>query len=158
MKIGYLGILDKVKNGAEPAAPAADSCKSFTLSYDPDDPKLYSYAKITVGDKTFITDKALWDTGATITAISYAVARELDALPSDTGISISATDRSDSDIYLATVELPGGIVFHDVELWDIDLADHGAEIVIGMDIISRGTLVIGTTDGLPTFSFRIDPA
>ncbi|MCI8592447.1 MAG: helix-turn-helix domain-containing protein [Lachnospiraceae bacterium] len=28
----------------------------------------------------------------------------------------------------------------------------------GLDIISRGTLVIGTSDGLPTFSFRTGPS
>lgn len=64
----------------------------------------------------------MWDTGATITAISHSMAEKADAVPADSGTSFSATDRKDSDIYLATVELPGGIVFHDVEVWDIDLA------------------------------------
>lgn len=153
MKIGYFGTLDKVRNQDQSDAGHRHKKKSFTLSYDPDDPKLYSSAKITIRDQTIYTDKALWDTGATISAISHSTARQFDALPSESGTSISATSRSDSDIYLATVELPGGIVFHDVEMWDVDLSDHGAEVVIGMDIISRGRLTVETIHGVPTFSF-----
>lgn len=154
-KIGYMGILDGIKK---------DSCnsekkstyKSFSLSYSVDKPILYSYAKITIGDHSIVTDKAMWDTGATITVISHAVAERFNTQPHETGTSISATDCSDSDIYLATVELPGGIVFHNVEVWDVDLSDHGAEVIIGMDIISRGKLVVETVDGVPMFTFGIE--
>ncbi len=114
-KTGYIGTLTGVRK-------AKPEKKSFTLLYDRDKPILYSYAKITVGDKIIATDKAMWDTGATITAISHSLTEKADAVPDDSGTSISATDRKGSDIYLATVELPGGIIFHDVEVWDIGLA------------------------------------
>ena len=153
MKIAYFGTLDKVVDRRQSSAGHCRKKKSFTLSYDPDDPKLYSSAKITIGGQTVYTDKALWDTGTTISAISHSTARQFDAPPSESGTSISATSRSDSDIYLATIELPGGIIFHDVEMWDVDLSDHGAEVVIGMDIISRGRLTVETIHGVPTFSF-----
>lgn len=52
--------------------------------------------------------------------------------------------------------LPGGIIFHDVEVWDVDLAFHGADVVIGMDIISQGRLVVETVHGIPMFSFEIE--
>lgn len=148
-KTGHIGILDGVKKHHPEK-------KSFTLLYDKEKPVLYSYAKIVIGDKIIATDKAMWDTGATITAISHSAAEKLDTAPSDTGTSISATDKNDSDIYLATLELPGGIVFHDVEVWDVDLSDHGAEVVIGMDIISKGRLVVETVNGIPMFSFSIE--
>lgn len=148
-KTGYIGILDGIKKQRQEK-------KTFTLLYDKEKPVLYSYAKILIGDRVIATDKAMWDTGATITAISHSAAKNLDTTPSDTGTSISATDRSDSDIYLATLELPGGIVFHDVEVWDVDLSDHGAEVVIGMDIISRGRFIVETVNGIPMFSFSIE--
>lgn len=104
----------------------------------------------------FATDKAVWDTGATITIAAHKMAKEFDTEPADTGTSISATDQKDSDIYLATLELPGGIIFKDVEVWDIDLEVHNADIVIGMDIISQGRLVVETVNGIPMFSFEIE--
>lgn len=148
-RIGYVGMFGGIKR-------VPKKKKSFKLLYDKEKPVLYSYAKITIGDKVFATDKAMWDTGATITIATHRIAKEFDADPVDTGTSISATDRSDSDIYLATLELPGGIVFENVEVWDIDLEVHNADIVIGMDIISQGRLVVETVNGIPMFSFEIE--
>lgn len=155
-KVGYTGLLNGIKRVSDHSPSEKDTRKSFTLLYDPDKPILYSYAKITIGDRTIATDKAMWDTGATITVISHSTAKQFDAAPDDIGTSISATDRLDSDIYLATIELPGGIIFHDIEVWDVDLSDHGAEVIIGMDIISRGRLVVETVNGVPMFSFSIE--
>lgn len=148
-RTGYIGVIDGVKK-------APKEKKSFRLLYDKEKPILYSYAKIAIGDKVFATDKAVWDTGVTITIAAHRIARELPADPAGTGTSISATDRSDSDIYLATLELPGGIVFENIEVWDIDLEVHNADIVIGMDIISQGRLVVETVNGIPMFSFEIE--
>lgn len=156
MRIGYTGFLSGAKNEAKQPEGTTRKQKSFSLSYDPSKPILYSYAKVTIGDKTIITDKAMWDTGATITVISHAMANQFNQIPNETGTSISATDRNDADIYLATVELPGGIVFHDTEVWDVDLSDHGAGVVIGMDIISQGKLVVENVNGIPMFSFYIE--
>lgn len=148
-KTGYIGVLTGEKK-------TTLKKKSFRLLYDKDKPILYSYAKVTVGDKIIATDKAMWDTGATITAISHAMAEEAEAVAFDSGTSVSATDRKGSDIYLATVELPSGIIFRNVEVWDIDLTYHGADVVIGMDIISQGRLVVETVNGIPMFSFEIE--
>lgn len=148
-KTGYVGTFDGIKK-------AQKEKKSFKLLYDKEKPVLYSYAKITIGDKVFATDRAVWDTGATITIATHKIAKEFDTVPVDTGISVSATDRSDSDIYLATLELPGGIVFENVEIWDVDLEVHNADIVIGMDIISQGRLVVETVNEIPMFSFEIE--
>lgn len=156
MRIGYLGMLDRPKNNTKPLTASQSTKKSFSLSYDPDDLRLFSSAKVTIGDKTFFTDKAMWDTGSTITAISHATAQQYHAIPNETGTSISATDRLDADIYQATIELPGGIVFRDIDLWDISLSHLDVEIVIGMDIISQGKLLVETVNGTPMFSFSIE--
>lgn len=156
MRIGYTGILNGIKKDSDQQKTASSRLKSFSLSYDLDKPLLYSYAKITIGDRTITTDRAIWDTGATITAISHKVSKQFDSVPSESGTSISATDCSDSDIYLATVELPGGIVFYNVDVWDIGLPDYAADVIIGMDIISQGTLIIETVNGVPMFSFSIE--
>lgn len=148
-KTGYIGIIDGTKK-------APKEKKSFRLLYDKEKPILYSYAKITIGDKVFATDKAVWDTGAMITIAAHCMAREFPVDPVETGTSISATNRSDSDIYLATLELPGGIVFENIEIWDVDLEVHNADIVIGMDIISQGRLVVEAVNGIPMFSFEIE--
>lgn len=117
---------------------------------------LYSNAKITIGNKIIETNKAIWDTGATITAISHAVSNYLSVLLKESGTVISATDRSERDIYLATIELPRGIVFRDMEVWDIGLDSYAAEVIIGMDIISKGRLIVEMVNGVPTFSFSVE--
>lgn len=155
MRVGYLGTLDGVKKMNQVTVKPSKR-KSFSLSYDYEELKLYSHAKITIGEKTIFTDKAMWDTGATITAISHKTAEQFNALPDDIGTSISASGCSNADIYKATIELPGGIVFQDIEVWDVDLSDHGAEVVIGMNIISQGRLVVENTNGVPMFSFSIE--
>ena len=151
-KAGMLGILDGYKTHQYNQKIQ----KSFRLSYDQDELKLFSKAKITSSDKIYETDRAIWDTGASITAISHAGARKLAAAPSERGTTISATDLCTSDIYLATVELPGGIVFKDIELWDVDLSDAQYDVVIGMDIISRGDLHVISSTGSHAFYFETD--
>lgn len=152
-RFGYIGIMDGIKRNVK---AAEKSQKTFILSYNAEKPLLYSNAKITVGNKTIETNKAIWDTGATITAISSAASKKFGASPVESGTTISATDRSASNIYLATVELPGDIVLHNIEVWDISLDDYAAEVIIGMDIISRGRLIVETVRGVPTFSFSIE--
>lgn len=154
MKVGYIGSVIGIKHGE--TTKKEPRKKAFTLQYNPDDPRLYSPARITIGGKTIETENALWDTGATIIAISHKTAGKFDEKPAEIGTGISATDKVDSAIYRGTVELPGGIVFHDVDIWDIDLSAHGADVVIGMDIISRGKLVVETVNGIPTFSFSVN--
>jgi len=156
MKKGYLGYLSGTKDGRKAKEETLPTIKGFKLSYDKEHPCLYSAVKITVGDKVIVADKALWDTGATMTCIQHSMTKKLEGKPKESGSSISATDRRDSDIYLGTVELPGGIVFHDIGIWDIALEDLEAEVIIGMDIISRGRLVVETVDGMPMFSFTAE--
>ena len=68
-RFGYIGIMDGIKRNVK---AAEKSQKTFILSYNAEKPLLYSNAKITIGNKTIETNKAIWDTGATITAISSA--------------------------------------------------------------------------------------
>ena len=138
-----------------PAVPAAARPRMFTLSYDREKPLLYSSAKITFDGKTFSTDRAIWDTGSTVTAFSQKIADGFHASPTCSGSSVSASDTVKSDIYVATIELPGGIIFHDVEVWGMPLSSFTADIIIGMDIISQGRLVVETQNGIPTFSFSV---
>ena len=156
MKIGYTGLLNGIKKDSDQQKVERNRIKSFSLSYDLEKPLLYSYAKITIDGRSIATDRAIWDTGATITAISRKISEQFDSDPNESGTSISATDHSDSDIYLATVELPGGIIFRDVDVWDIGLPDYAADVIIGMDIISQGKLIVETVNGVPTFSFSIE--
>ncbi len=148
-KVGYCSLLTK------DSVTKPKQRKTFTLSYDLNKPLLYSMAKITVNGKTLSTDRAIWDTGATITAFSNKIAEFLGASASESGVSISASNKGESNIYHATIELPGGIVFKDVEIWGMSLSDYAADVIIGMDIISQGKLVVEIQNGIPTFSFTI---
>lgn len=153
-KVGYLGLLDGVKKETPPIKRTRT--KSFALTYDLEKPMLYSHAEVTICGKTIATNRAIWDTGATISALSKRMEEKVGALPDEEGIMHGATGNSDSNIYCATVELPGGIVFRDVDMWGIGLPGLDVDVVIGMDIISRGKLVVETVGGVPMFSFSVE--
>lgn len=145
MKTGHLGIIDGKRT--------APKTNTFSLAYDSEQLKLLSPAKIEVGNKTILTDKAVWDTGANITMVSEKVTGKLSGDPVEEADThgIGGTDKT--RIYMGNVEFPGGIIFDDVTIWIQDLRDLDFEVIIGMDVISRGRLVVEERKGIPTFSF-----
>lgn len=155
-KIGYIGILSEGNRNISGPKKSRPSRKMFTLSYDLEKPLLYSRAKITIGRQTLETDRAVWDTGAAITAISGSMVDGFEAEPYEHGTAIGATGTSQSDIYLATIELPGGIVLHDMEVWGVDLDGYAGDVIIGMDVISKGRLIVDNRNGAARFSFCME--
>ena len=151
-KIGTIGLFAP----DVPCRPVIQKrSKTFTLSYDTSKPLLYCSAKITIDGKTISTDRAIWDTGATVTAFSDRLRSQFGSSPAETGTAIGAISSDSSDIFLATLELPGDIIFHNVEVWCFSLSAFAADLIIGMDVISQGKLVVETRDNIPTFSFTV---
>ena len=103
--------------------------------------------------KVYTSPNAMWDTGATNTLISSKIVKFLDLKPfGRSGIS-SANGVIEANTYLIHLGIPSGCVITNILAIEDDNEDY--EVVIGMDIISRGDFAFTNKDGHSTFSFRI---
>ena len=99
--------------------------------------------------------EAVWDTGATHSVISKKVANELDLISIDKKIVGGIGQEVESDIVVATILLPNGTVLTDIRFLVNNIP--GADVLIGMDIISIGDFNISNASGKTLFSFVIPP-
>lgn len=97
--------------------------------------------------------RALWDTGATCTTISKNVVKGLGLTPIGFGDVFHAGGSGMAGVYKINVLLPNNIEFPALKVLDGDL--YGFDMLIGMDIISKGDFAVTHSDGKTTFTFRI---
>lgn len=97
--------------------------------------------------------KGLWDTGATGTVITKKVVEELGLVPTGFINSYHANGSSIVNTYLVNVTLPNGVMIHTVKVTEGIL--NGFDVLIGMDVITKGDFSITNKDGKTVFSFQI---
>lgn len=97
---------------------------------------------------------AIWDTGATNTAISSRVVEKCGLIPTGKAISNTANGQCTVNTYLIDISLPNNVNINRVQATEFT-AVEGADLLIGMDIMSLGDLAISNYEGKTTFSFRI---
>ncbi len=135
--------------------------QSFTTKYSGRTNALKSPVKICVAfdpDKTTVRPpttefSALWDTGATATGISAKVIADCGLKPIGMTEVHTANGIRRADIYLINVVLRNHVGIPMLRVTEADI--HGADVLIGMDIISQGDFSITQPDGNTTFSFRL---
>ena len=96
----------------------------------------------------------IWDTGATGTVITDKVIQSLGLKPTGMTQVQSANGISRQETYLASIYLPNRIVIPNIEVTRGVLGVSG-DILLGMDIISKGDFVLTNRNGKTWFSFRI---
>mgnify|MGYP000287416268 CR=1 FL=1 len=140
----------------------------YALTKEHDTIVLAIYTSASVSLTSFIEDedetpatpaqsiKALWDTGATHSAISDRPAAKMQ-LPSEDFARVStASGILRVPIYLIQVGLPNHFVFEEVEAIEFTYSDEDdCDLIIGMDIMAQGDLSITNLEGKTVFSFRI---
>lgn len=97
---------------------------------------------------------AIWDTGATNTAISSKVVEKCGLIPTGKAISNTANGQCTVNTYLIDIGLPNNVNINRVQATEFT-AVEGADLLIGMDIMSLGDLAISNYEGKTCFSFRI---
>lgn len=97
---------------------------------------------------------AIWDTGATKTAITRKVVDECDLKPIGMVVVHTAGGSVRCNKYLVNVYLPNRVVIPDVEVNEVELVGD-SDVLIGMDIIGTGDFAVTNKDGKTTFSFRV---
>ena len=92
--------------------------------------------------------------GATNTAISSKVVERCGLIPTGKAISNTANGQCTVNTYLIDISLPNNVNINRVQATEFT-AVEGADLLIGMDIMSLGDLAISNHEGKTYFSFRI---
>jgi hypothetical protein len=101
--------------------------------------------------------RALWDTGATGSAISRGLARHLGLKSVDLSKVSGVSGVHLSPVYLVDILLPSKVQISNVRV--TEFLDNGIfEMLIGMDIITYGDFAISNKDGKTVVSFRTPPS
>lgn len=104
-----------------------------------------------------IADQALaqWDTGATNTCISEEIAKKYNLKPVSYAQSKTPSGKLTSPIYFIDIVLNNEVVFTNWAVMGSKIGEQGIDILIGMDVISKGDFAISNYNGTTQFSFRI---
>ena len=96
---------------------------------------------------------AIWDTGATGTAITKKVVDECGLKPTGVAVVHTAAGESKTNTYLVNVWLPNRVMVPNVRAALGELI--GTDVLIGMNIINQGDFAVTNKDGKTVFSFRL---
>ena len=96
---------------------------------------------------------AIWDTGATHTIITSKVVDICGLKPIDIIRMQTAAGECNSKVYLINLVLPNNVGFSNLNVCQCDI--KGADVLIGMDLITRGDFAVSNFDNSTSFSFRI---
>ena len=96
---------------------------------------------------------AIWDTGATRTSISQKVVDELGLETVGFGTNYTAGGPVTATMHKINIMLPMGVGISSLLVSCSDL--DGPDVLIGMDVITKGDFAVTNVNGKTTFSFRI---
>ncbi|MCI6278226.1 MAG: retroviral-like aspartic protease family protein [Bacteroidales bacterium] len=138
----------------------ASQASAFTVEYGKHQRVIRSTVSLTTyspddkqnGDKVECT--AIWDTGATGSVISRRIAERLSLSPVGKQLINHANGTATVNVYIVNILLPNQIRFKAVEVTE-GVFEDSFDVLIGMDIISRGDFSFTNCRGLSVFSFRI---
>lgn len=117
-----------------------------TVAFDPRNPP--------IPVPTSTSASALWDTGATGSAITRSLAARLGLSPTGMRVVKHAGGSSPSNTYLVNLHLPNGVAIIGVPVTEFaETTDF--EMIVGMDIIIRGDFAVTNTNGQTWVSFRV---
>jgi len=97
--------------------------------------------------------QAIWDTGATGTAITDKVAKECGLKPTGMCKIKTAAGESDTYTYFISLYLPNMVCISQLRATQAQL--FGADVLIGMDVITAGDFVVTNYQGKTCMSFRM---
>lgn len=99
------------------------------------------------------TYTAIWDTGATNSVISDKVISELGLKSMGFTLVNHAGGQDTVPSYKVNIGLPNNVAFSEVKVTKGMLS--GADVLIGMDVITKGDFSITNVHGNTVFSFRV---
>lgn len=126
----------------------------FTEKYTKIENRLLNRVVLSSGG---VNDQALaqWDTGATNTCISEEIARRYQLKPIGKVRSKTPSGILTSSVYFLDIILNNEVIFPSWQVVESKIGAQGIDILIGMDIISKGDFAISNYNGSTQFTFRI---
>ena len=104
---------------------------------------------------TLSTD-ALWDTGASISAITPVIMNKLKVTPVDKKTIAGIHSTQTVDIVYITVELPNSVIKKNIEVAVCNIPSN-VGMILGMDIILLGDFALSNGNSQTLFSFAAPP-
>lgn len=105
---------------------------------------------------------AIWDTGATHSAITKRVVDDIGLQPTGIRETRHAGGKSSNNTYLVNIVLPNRVMVPHVRVTEVQLIpddnvsdNEQPQLLIGMDIIGLGDFAVTNANGKTIFSFRI---
>ena len=128
---------------------------SFIVSHFNEPGKaLESYVAVG-GEGSMMAVNALWDTGSTESLISEKIVKMIEPILKNKSKYVTRDVVIECETYAVSLSLSDEITFRDVLMKKADLSDKNVDIIIGMDIISRGDFEIRNYNNLVEFAFKI---
>ena len=131
-----------------------DEHSAFTSSYKGISLALKNKTSI-IYDGRSCECEAQWDTGASGTCISNAIASKLGLVATGKKNIATPAGRTTVNTYLVSILLPNHVLISDIEVCDSHIGDQGIDMLVGMDIISKGDFAVSNHNGQTSFSFRL---
>jgi hypothetical protein len=107
------------------------------------------------GSPNYSAIKAIWDTGASGSAITKKVAQLLGLIPSGMAQVNTANGMATQNTYTIDIGLPNKIIIQGIIATEIDALTAGCDALIGMDVITLGDFSITNHNGSTCMSFRV---
>ncbi|MGN1247714.1 MAG: aspartyl protease family protein [Paludibacteraceae bacterium] len=98
--------------------------------------------------------RALWDTGAMCTCISESLAERLGLKPDDFG-KVNGANNQPFDVPVYSVQLKmGHFALPFLRVVGLPMGGQEHDVIIGMDVMTKGDLSITNCDGKTILTFR----
>lgn len=127
---------------------------SFTVYVIDDIKQILTYNIKIQSNNKIMNVASLWDTGAATTCISKNVVKTLNLTSNEEVYIDTPSGRSKTKIYEIDIILPNEVYLKNIKVYETTIGDQGFDLLIGMDIISKGDFCVSGVNGVITASFR----
>jgi len=103
-----------------------------------------------------LTTDALWDTGASISAVTPEIQKQLKATPIDKKTISGIHSTQIVDVVYITLELPNHVIKKNIEVVVCNITSN-VGMILGMDIISMGDFALSNGNDQTLISFAVPP-
>jgi len=134
---------------------------AFTVKYDKIVDILVSHVKVSLPNfgnklpKKHLELKAIWDCGADGSFITKNVAKELKLKPINEIKVIGIGGFTIGKLYLIDIYLSNKIKIRKIIVTECKELVEDYDVLIGMDIISKGDFAVSNFNGKTVFTFRV---
>lgn len=127
---------------------------SFTVYVINDIKQILTYNIKIQSNNKIMNVASLWYTGAATTCISKNVVKTLNLTSNEEVYIDTPSGRSKTKIYEIDIILPNEVYLKNIKVYETTIGDQGFDLLIGMDIISKGDFCVSGVNGVITASFR----